>query len=71
MTDQRTLFPEPAKNEEGCRLLRVDRGRGGERTLAIDPQERGNGFPFAKYSALKEPLGRSLMLDTARDVIIR
>ena len=42
----------------------------GERTFAIDPQERTSGFPFRKYSAAKEPLSRPPMLNTARDVVI-
>jgi hypothetical protein len=40
-------------------------------TLAIDPQERSLGFPFGKYSAAKEPLSRTIVLDTARDAVIR
>jgi hypothetical protein len=41
-----------------------------EHTLAIDPQERASGFPFRKYSAAKEPLSGSIVLDTARDAVI-
>ena len=43
----------------------------GERTLAIDPQERANGFPFRKHSTAKEPLSRTIVLDAASDGVIR
>ena len=41
-----------------------------EHTLAIYPQERTSGFPFRKYSAAKEPLSGSIMLDTTCDDVI-
>jgi hypothetical protein len=40
-------------------------------TLSIDPQERAGGLPFGKYSAAKEPLSGTIVLDTARDAVIR
>ena len=68
MTNQRIVFPEPAKNVDG------DEGWiGGElekHTFAIDPQKRTSRLPFAKHSALEEPLGGSLVVTIARDVVI-
>jgi hypothetical protein len=42
-----------------------------DHTLAIDPQERASGFPFGKYTAAKEPLSGTIVLDTARDAVVR
>jgi hypothetical protein len=39
-------------------------------TLAVDPQERARGFPFGKYSATKEPLSGSIVLNAACDAVI-
>ena len=53
----------------------VVRGRFGEEweehTFAVDPQERAIGLPFREDTALKEPLGRSPMVNVACDVVIR
>ena len=68
MTDQRMLFPEPAKNADGD--WEKIGNEYGEHTFAIDPQERAGGFPFRKDPATKEPLSRSIVLDAARDVVI-
>ena len=42
-----------------------------EHTLAIDPQKRASGFPFREHPATKEPLSGSIMLDSARDAVVR
>jgi hypothetical protein len=36
----------------------------------VDPQERTDRHPFPELRALKEPRGRSLLLDLARYVVI-
>ncbi len=69
MTNQRMVFPEPAKNVDG------DEGSIGEgleeRTFAIDPQERATSrLPFAKHTSMEEPLGSSPVVQIARDVVI-
>ena len=68
ITDQRIVFPDPAKNVKG------DEGpigeESGERTFAIDPQERPSRLPFANHTALEEPLGSSSVVNIGRDVVI-
>ena len=68
MTNQRIVFPDPAKNVEG------DEGPIGEKseegTFAIDPQERASRLPFAEHTAFEEPLGSSSVVNIARDVVI-
>jgi hypothetical protein len=41
-----------------------------EHTFAMDPQERASRLPFAKHTALEEPLGSSSVVKIARDVVI-
>ena len=41
-----------------------------EHTLAIDPQERASRLPFAKHTALEEPLGSFPVVKIAGDVVI-
>ena len=66
------LFPEPAKNVNHQPEPAMDWEEPlEEHTFAIDPQERASGFPFREYSAAKEPLSRSIMLDAACDGVIR
>ena len=68
MTNQRMVFPEPAKNVDN------DEGSIGEdleeHTFAIDPQERASRLPFTKHTALKEPLGSFPVVKIAGDVMI-
>ena len=68
MTNQRMVFPEPAKNVDS------DEGRIGEqleaRTFAIDPEKRTGRLPFAKHTSLEEPLGSFPVVTIARDVVI-
>ena len=68
MTNHRMVFPEPAKNADG------DEGSIGEEleehTFAIDPQERASFLPFAKHTALEEPLGSFSMVKIAGDVVV-
>ena len=68
MTNQRMVFPEPAKNVDG------DEGLIGEEleehTFAIDPQERASRLPLAKHTALEEPLGSFPVVKIAGDVVI-
>ena len=68
MTNQRMVFPEPAKNVDG------DEGSIGkeleEHTFAINPQKRASRLPFAKHTALEEPLGSFLVVKIAGDVVI-
>ncbi len=42
-----------------------------EHTFAIDPQERASGLPFAKDTAMKEPLRCSPVVNVACDIVIR
>ena len=62
------VFPEPAKNVGG------DEGSIGEEleehTFAMDPQEGASRLPFAKHTALEEPLGRFPVMKIAGDVVI-
>ena len=51
------VFPDPAMNVDGDEGL-IDK-EWEEHTFAIDPQERTRRFPFAKHTALEEPLGSS------------
>ena len=68
MTNQRIVFPEPAKN--------VDRDEESisedleEHTFAIDPQERASRLPFTKHTALEEPLRSFPVVKIAGDVVI-
>jgi hypothetical protein len=41
-----------------------------ELTLAVDPQEGVIGLPFGEDTALKEPLGRSTMVNVACNIVI-
>jgi hypothetical protein len=68
MTDQRMLFPEPAKNASDYQERIEDEG--GEHTFAMNPQESANRFPIRKDPAPKEPLSGSIMLNAARDVVV-
>ena len=68
MTDQRMLFPEPAKDAENHQKWVGKEWR--RHTLSMDPQEGASGFPLPKDSAAKEPLSCSVMLNTARDAVI-
>ena len=67
-TNQRIVFPEPAKNVDG------DEGSIGEEleghTFAMDPQEGADRLPFAKHTALKEPLGSFFVVKIAGNVLI-
>ena len=68
MTNQRMVFPEPAKNvddDEGSISEEYE-----EHTFAIDPQERGPRLPIAKHTALEEPLGSFPVVEIAGDVVI-
>ena len=68
MTNQRMVFPEPAKNVDG------DEGSISEdleeHTFSIDPQERAGRLPFAKHTALEEPLGSFPVVKIAGIVVI-
>ena len=68
MTNQRMVFPEPAKNVDG------DEGSIGEEleehTFAIDPQETASRLPLAKHTALEEPLGSFPVVKITGDVVI-
>jgi hypothetical protein len=68
MTNQRMVFPEPAKSMKGDQGLIVEELQ--EHTFAIDPQEGAGQLPFGKYTALEEPLGSSPMVKITRDVVI-
>ena len=68
MTNQRIVFPEPAKNVDGNEGLTGEELE--EHTFAIDPQERTIRLPFAKHTALEEPLGSFPMVKIAGDVVI-
>ena len=67
MTDQRIVFPDPAKKvgDEEPIVEELE-----ERTFAIDPQERAGRLPFAEHTAFEEPLGSSSVVNIARDVVI-
>ena len=69
------LFPEPANNVWSSIISTEPEMDWEERweghTFAIDPQERGSGFPFRKYSTTKEPLSGTIMLDAACDGVVR
>ena len=68
MTNQRMVFPEPAKNVDG------DEGLIGEEleehTFAMDPQKRASRLPSAKHTALEEPLGSFPVVKIAGDILI-
>ena len=68
MTNQRMVFPEPAKNVDGDERLIGEELE--EHTFAIDPQERASRLPFAKHTALEEPLGSFPVVKIASDVVI-
>ena len=65
------LFPEPAKYVDGDQIMEAVWEEWKEHTFAIDPQQRAGGLPLRKYTASKEPLGCSLMVNVASDVVIR
>ena len=67
-TNQRIVFPEPAKKVDGD-----ERSIGEEleeHTFAIDPQEGAIRLPFAKHTALEEPLGSFPVVKIAGNVLI-
>src|SRR6266404_1735752 len=68
MTDQRMLFPEPAKNRDAHQTWIGEAWR--KHTFTTYPQEGAIGFPFLESTAAKEPLSRSAVLDTACDIVI-
>ena len=55
MTDQRMLFPEPAKNADGDQEWIGEKW--GEHTFAIDPQESANRLPFCQTHFLGSTAG--------------
>ena len=68
MTNQRIVFPEPAKNvDDDEEPISEDLE---EHTFSIDPQERTTRLPLAKHTALEEPLGRFPVVNIARNVVI-
>ena len=70
MTNQRMVFPDPAKNvdddeDPGPISKKMDR------TFTINPQERASRHPFAKHIPFEEPLSSSPVVKVASDVVIR
>jgi hypothetical protein len=62
------VFPDPARN-----VIGDERSTGKEleeHTFAIDPQERASRYPFAKHTALEEPLGSPPVVKIASNVVI-
>ena len=39
-------------------------------TFSVKPQERTSGFPFGEDTTLEEPLSRSLVMSTTRNVVV-
>ena len=68
VTNQRMVFPEPAKNMDGDEESIGEELE--EHTFAIDPQERASQLPFAKHTALEEPLSSFPVVKIAGDVVI-
>src|ERR1700689_3187373 len=66
MTNQRTLFPEPAS-----KMYQNEWNSGpSERTLSVDPQQAPRRLPFLEDSLSKEPLCRTFMLRRTRNILI-
>ena len=68
MTNQRMVFPEPAKSMNGGQGLVIEDLK--LHTFAMDPQEGPGQLPFVKHTALEEPSGSSPVAKVARNVMI-
>ena len=68
MTNQRMVFPEPAKNMDGYEGLIGEELE--EHTFTIYPQERASRLPFAKHTVLEEPLGSFPVMKIPGDILI-
>lgn len=53
------------------RKRQVGRAKGGKHTFSMNPKERICFLPAFENAPLKEPACRSLLMSTARDVMVR
>ena len=68
MTNQRMVFPEPAKNaDDDEEPISEDLEK---HTFSIDPQERSSRLPLAKHTALEEPFGGFPVVKITCDVVV-
>jgi hypothetical protein len=70
MTNQMTVFPEPAI-ESKIPISDICARKGEERrTVTINPQKGTSRLPFVEDGILKEPLAGSLVMSVPRGVMI-
>ena len=69
MTNQSTLFPDPATELRKDQESKPDMVRE-QRTFSVYPQQGPSEFPIIQYSSLKKPLGRAVVMSVACNVMI-